>query len=174
MRKLLLVLLLLVSCGGDDPVTPRPTAGEDRSVTGEKVTLPPPPAGGFDPAVTVTFEGAPPIRAEVARTPAQRNRGLMQRATLAEGEGMVFLFPRRHLGGFYMLGTLIPLSIAYVDRDTVVAVKEMEPCPGQQCPTYDPGGYYTLAVEAPKGFFGAHGVKAGTKVSITGPTQPPA
>lgn len=146
---------------------------DPRSVTGEKLVLPGPPPNGFDPAVTVTFEGAPPIQAEVARTSSQRRRGLMQRTELPEGTGMVFLFSRPVSDGFYMLGTLIPLSIAYVNGDTVVSVQEMEPCPTQRCPTYDPEAQYTFAVEARKGFFAEHGVAVGTKVTITGATQKP-
>lgn len=172
------LLLVLPACGDDGG---KPAAadcvlatGEPRSVTGQAVRIPPMPANGFDPPVTVTFEGAPPIRARVARTVEQRSRGLMQCTSLPEGTGMLFLFPYRAENGFYMKGTLIPLSIAYVDGDRVVATREMEPCPGEQCPTYAPGKPYTAAVEAVAGFFPQHGVKEGTKVSLDGTTASPA
>lgn len=178
--------LLPVACSDDggvgrpaDSRTPSAAAsstdpgdGQERSITGEPVDLPPAPVGGFDPPVIVRFDSAPALRAEVARRPDQRSRGLMQRRTLPDGTGMAFLFPGRSRGGFYMLGTLLPLSIAYVDGDRVVSTAEMEPCPGQTCPTYPPEGAYTMAVEAPAGFFPAHGVKAGTKVRIEGETAP--
>ena len=137
-------------------------------------TLPSPPPAGFDPPVTVTFEGAPPIRAEVARTPDQRARGLMQRTELPEGTGMIFLFPGRVSVGFWMKGTLIPLSIAYVDGDRVVSTHEMTPCTADPCPDYPPTGPYTAAVEAPGGFFPRHGVRPGTRMTVSGETQPPA
>ena len=151
----LLAALLLVSCGSSDG------------------TLPASPSGGFGAAVTVTFEGAPPIAAEVARTPEQRARGLMQRASLPEGTGMIFLFPTRTTVGFWMKGTLVPLSIAYVDGDRVVSTAEMTPCRTETCPTYPPLGSYTAAVEAPAGFFPRHGVDAGTRMTVTGPTSAP-
>jgi hypothetical protein len=135
--------------------------------------LPEAPPGGFDPPVTVTFEGAPPIKAEVARRPDQRARGLMQRTELAEGEGMIFLFRGRNDGGFWMKGTLIPLSIAYVDGDRVVSTHEMTPCKREPCPLYPPAGPYTAAVEAPGGFFPKYGVKAGTRMTVTGATRAP-
>lgn len=135
--------------------------------------LPSSPAGGFDAPVTVAFEGAPPIKAEVARRPDQRTRGLMQRTALAEGEGMVFLFPHRVDTGFWMKGTLIPLSIAYVDGDRVVSTHEMTPCRKDPCPDYPPAGPYTVAVEAPAGFFPKYGVTAGDRMTLTGPTSPP-
>ena len=80
--------------------------------------------------------------------------------------------PKPPAGGFWMLGTLVPLSIAYLDGDTVVSTAEMVPCttPAKQCPTYPSTGSYTAAVEAPAGFFPAHGVRPGTKVRIEGPT----
>jgi uncharacterized membrane protein (UPF0127 family) len=153
--RAVLAALALVACAGESP------------------DLPAAPTGGFDAPVTVTFAGAPPIKAEVARTREQRARGLMQRTSLAEGEGMVFLFAGPVNTGFWMKGTLIPLSIAYVDRDRVVSTHEMAPCTEDPCPTYEPAGPYTLAVEAPGGFFPDHGVKAGTKVTLVGATAAP-
>ena len=152
-----LAALALTACAGGDAGGPLPTT----------------PAEGFDPPVTVTFDGAPPITAEVARKPDQRARGLMQRESLPEGQGMIFLFPRRVTVGFWMKGTLIPLSIAYVDGDRVVSIHEMTPCTADPCPTYPPAGPYTAAVEAPAGFFPNHGVKAGTRMTLTGATTPP-
>jgi uncharacterized membrane protein (UPF0127 family) len=135
--------------------------------------LPAEPEGGFDPAVTVTFDGAPPLRAEVARRADQRARGLMQRESVPDGTGMVFLFPSRVRVGFWMQGTLVPLSIAYVDGDRVVSTAEMAPCRKDPCPDYPPTGPYTTAVEAPAGFFPAHGVRAGTRMRIDGATRAP-
>lgn len=132
--------------------------------------LPPPPADGFGAPVIVRFDGAPPLLAEVASRRDQRARGLMQRRELPAGTGMIFLFPKRSSGGFWMLGTLVPLSIAYVDGDTVVSTAEMVPCtkPGRECPSYPSTASYTAAVEAPAGFFPAHGVEAGDKMRVDG------
>jgi uncharacterized membrane protein (UPF0127 family) len=138
-----------------------------------RAPLPATPEGGFDPTVTVTFAGAPPLTAEVARRPDQRARGLMQRTAVPEGTGMAFLFPRRVRVGFWMKGTLVPLSIAYVDGDRVVSTAEMLPCTKDPCPDYAPGGAYTMAVEARAGFFPDHGVGPGTAVTLTGATAAP-
>ena len=178
------VALALSACTGGTSDRPSPagrtgmptdatTSASPVPVPSTTLRLPPAPAGGFDPAVQVVIEGAPTLRAEVARRPDQRARGLMQRTSLADDAGMVFLFPQRGQGGFYMLGTLIPLSIAYVDGDRVVSTAEMVPCPGQQCPTYPPDGPYTMAVEAPSGFFPRYGVTAGTRIRVVGETAPP-
>ena len=173
------VLAGLAACSDDQAASP-PDGSTAASATSTvrpapstTLRLPPPPEGGFDAAVQVVIEGAPTLTAEVARRPDQRARGLMQRTTLAPDAGMVFLFPERGESGFYMLGTLIPLSIAYVDGDRVVSTAEMTPCPGQSCPTYPPAGPYTMAVEASSGFFPKWGVSAGDTVRIVGSTQSP-
>lgn len=161
LRPFLAGLLLVACSSGEGGAGPEPGG------------LPAPPAGGFDPPVTVAFQGAPVIKAEVARRPDQRARGLMQRTGLAEGEGMIFLFSQPSTGGFWMKGTLIPLSIAYVRDGKVVSTHEMTPCTADPCPDYPPDGPYTAAVEAPAGFFPKYGVKAGTAVTVTGATQAP-
>lgn len=132
--------------------------------------LPPPPSGGFGGPVTVHFDGAPALRVEVASRPDQRQRGLMQRRSLPENTGMIFVFPGRTTSSFYMRGTLLPLSIAYVDGTVVVSTAEMAPCPPgtEDCPTYPPAGPYTVAVEAPAGFFPRYGVRTGTRMRIEG------
>ena len=159
LRHLLPALLLAATaaCSGGDP---------------NGSALPPAPSNGFDPPVTVTFEGAPALKVEVARTSEQRARGLMQRTELAADGGMVFLFPGRTTVGFWMKGTLVPLSIAYVDGDTVVSTAEMTPCTDDPCPSYRPSGPYTLAVEATAGFFPSHGVGPGTRMTLAGATSP--
>jgi uncharacterized membrane protein (UPF0127 family) len=130
------------------------------------------PAGA---PVTVIFDGAPPLVVEVARTPEARARGLMYRRSVPAGTGMLFLFPAESNGGFWMRNTLVPLSIAYVNRDRVVSTAEMVPCPpgASQCPTYAAAGPYTAAVEAAAGFFPAHRIGPGTRMTVTGAPEAP-
>jgi uncharacterized membrane protein (UPF0127 family) len=102
---------------------------------------------------------------EVAATPAARERGLMGRTRVAPGTGMAFLFPADTATGFWMKGTLVPLSIAFVAADgRVVAVREMTPCLGDPCPVYGPGRSYRYAVELAAGAFAAAGVGEGSQV----------
>jgi uncharacterized membrane protein (UPF0127 family) len=99
----------------------------------------------------------------------------MQRETIQAGTGMLFVFPRPSSGGFWMLGTLVPLSIAYVDDGRVVSIAEMQPCPPADagCPTYEAAAPYTAAVEAPGGFFTEHGIRPGAVMSVDGSTPSP-
>ena len=145
-------------------------------------TAAPEPAASTSPAessqagqVRVSFNGAPTLAVEVASTPEQRALGLMHRAEVPVGTGMLFLFPGATTGGFWMKNTLVPLSIAYVNGDRVVSTAEMAPCPpaATQCPTYEAAGPYTSAVEARAGFFPSHGVRPGTRLFVSGTIPTP-
>lgn len=167
------------ACTRDTSREPPATSGGGASaVTGapSPVGGPPSPAEGFAGPVTVTVGDAAPLRAEVAHTPAQRAYGLMERDSVPAGTGMLFTFPVRGQGGFYMFRTQVPLSIAFVDQDRVVSVAEMTPCPSarpDECPTYEPTGPYTMAVEAPAGYFTDAGVQPGDPVTVRGTLPPP-
>lgn len=109
-----------------------------------------------------------------ADTPEERARGLMFRDALPRGTGMVFRFPLTSEGGFWMRNTLIPLSIAYAAPDgRLVAVLDMEPCPADPCPTYEPGAAYLTALEVPQGWFREVGVDVGWRIELPDGLPPP-
>lgn len=113
-----------------------------------------------------------PITIEVARKPAERSRGLMGRTELAQNAGMLFVYnsQRRADHGFWMYRTLIPLDIAYLDRDgTIDAIRHMEPCPSEQgrdCPTYQAGVPFYRALEMNLGYFEKQGISVGDRLSM--------
>jgi uncharacterized protein len=113
---------------------------------------------------------AAPLAVEVAETQAQRNRGLMQRESLAKDAGMLFLFdgPMAKGVGFYMYRTLIPLDVAFADTDgRIVSIMTMTPCPHEdprRCKVYRPGRAFVSALEVNAGFFERHGVKKGDRL----------
>ena len=55
------------------------------------------------------------VRAEMARTPAQQRRGLMDRKNIPDGTGMLFVFDKDEVLSFWMKDTPHPLSIAYIN-----------------------------------------------------------
>lgn len=106
-----------------------------------------------------------PLKVEVADTPERQAQGLMFRKTLAEDEGMVFLFPSPTAGGFWMKNTLIPLSIAFFDREGVILrILDMTPCRADPCPVYYPGVVYQGALEVNQGWFKRRGLTPGARV----------
>lgn len=121
--------------------------------------------GGEERHGTLRFEtrtGRVELPVELADSDGERRRGLMDRASLPAGAGMVFLFEREHQGGFWMKDTLIPLSVAFLDRDgRVLEILDMTPCASDPCPVYDPGVRYVAAVEVNRGAFARLGVAVG-------------
>lgn len=68
------------------------------------------------------------LNVEVASTPAQHEKGLMQRAHLPEDSGMLFVFDRPQRVCFWMKNTWIPLTAAFLLEDgTVSQLAHMTP-----------------------------------------------
>src|SRR5262245_20865480 len=57
---------------------------------------------------------------EVMHTPAGRERGMMYRDALAEGHGMLFVFPDESQRAFWMKNTLVPLDMVFIGRDGLI------------------------------------------------------
>jgi uncharacterized protein len=117
------------------------------------------------PSVTLASEDgqAWKVNVEVANTPSLRANGLMNRASLAEDAGMIFLFPKMDALSFWMKNTLIPLDMIFIRDDFSIAgiVENAEPL------TLDPRGVgvpsqYVLEVNG--GAAARHGIKAGSRV----------
>jgi uncharacterized protein len=125
--------------------------------------------GGRDDA-TVVLEGAggpTTIAVEVADSSEERNEGLRGREELDADSGMIFLFDEPVSARFVMEDTLIPLSIAFVDRaGRIVAIEDMEPCRSDPCPTYGPDRPFTAALEVNQGAFDRWGVGVGDRLRI--------
>jgi len=68
------------------------------------------------------------LTVEVARTDAQRERGLMGRKEIGPREGMIFVFDKDDHLSFWMKNTPTPLSIAFLSAEgKVLQIADMEP-----------------------------------------------
>ena len=113
--------------------------------------------------------GAPRVvlKVELARTQAERARGLMNRRSLAAKAGMVFLYPVAHRGGYWMKDTLIPLDIAFADaRGKILRIFTMQPCRRDPCRIYDPEVAYRSVLEVNAGSFRRWRVRAGDRIVV--------
>ena len=82
---------------------------------------------GDESSFELTIRGVT-LQVEIADTPELRERGLMGRRELPDGSGMLFVFDVPETRAFWMRETLIPLSIAYIDRQLVIReIHDMEP-----------------------------------------------
>ena len=99
------------------------------------------------------------IWVEVVRTPEERAQGLMGRKHLGEDEGMLFIFEKEDYHSFWMKKTLIPLSIAFIDREgKILKIADMEPLTLNSHPPPKPILY---ALEMKKGWFSTNGIQGG-------------
>lgn len=150
-------LMLASACGGGVP-----EAGPPTSATPASPTFGPLPTGTviFNPGTTRETR----LTVEIARSPQERQRGLMFRETLAADEGMLFDFGGESTEGFWMKNTLVPLSIAFVSLGGVIIdIQDMRPLDGTIHYSPQP---YRWAVEANWGWFSEHGVVVGDRVSV--------
>lgn len=102
------------------------------------------------------------IQVEVADTPELRSHGLMYRSELPEGTGMLFVFPKRTRGSFWMKNTPISLDMLFAKDDTIVATIE-------NTVPYDetfltPDASYTMTLEVPGGYAQRHGIHIGDRM----------
>ena len=117
-----------------------------------------------DPLPTITLRiGASTVRAEVADEPDERITGLMGRTHLAEGAGMLFVFREPRPLGFWMGGTLIPLSVAYINASGVIReIHDLQPL--DETPARSTFPDLSYALEVPQGWFQRQKILAGDRI----------
>jgi len=102
------------------------------------------------------------IQAEVANTMGTRSQGLMQRKSMAQGAGMVFVFDEAAAHCMWMKNTLIPLSVAFIDeRGEIVNIADMQPLDETTHCATRPVRY---ALEMNQGWFKKRGISPGTPI----------
>ena len=102
------------------------------------------------------------IDAQVAQAPHERQIGLMNRPTMPQHEGMLFVFEQPATQCFWMKNTLLPLTAAFVaDDGTIVNLADMQPHAEQSHCSTKPVRY---VLEMNQGWFGKKGLKAGSRL----------
>ena len=103
------------------------------------------------------------VCAEVVSQPQDRALGLMFRRSLAPDSGMLFVFDTDDFQRFWMKNTLIPLSIAFITRDSLITdVLEMAPL--DTTTPYSSSKPVRYALEMNSGWFQTHGIRPGDTV----------
>lgn len=84
----------------------------------------------------LTTPAKAPVRVEVelADDPAERAQGLMGRAALAQGTGMLFVYETPRPASFWMKNTLIPLDMLFFDDRGVLRHVHENAVPGDLTP----------------------------------------
>lgn len=100
---------------------------------------------------------------QLALTPEQHEIGLMYRAEMPQGEGMLFVFQNPTKQCFWMKNTILPLTAAFIaDDGTIVNLEDMKPQTTDSHCSLKPVRY---VLEMNQGWFVKKGIKAGFKLS---------
>lgn len=106
------------------------------------------------------------IVVEISRTQEEHEQGLMFRKSLAENEGMLFIFGSEETRYFWMKNTYIDLSIGYFDRDkTLVDIQDMKASSLMESrpKTYPSAKPAMYALEMNRGWFSKNKISIGHK-----------
>jgi len=162
----------LAACSGSDgdrsSTTTRPTASSPRARAGTERAAPeaePAEEPATQSRVWLEPPGREPVgvEVEVARTPAETQRGLMFRRHMDPNAGMLFQFARPRQLTFWMHNTFIPLDMVFITSDMrVLGVVENATPETDDAREVEGISQYVLEVNA--GYAREHGIAAGTMV----------
>jgi hypothetical protein len=108
--------------------------------------------------------GKASLTTEIAATPAQQERGLMWVTKLPDNDGMIFLQPKVTTATFWMKNTLIPLSVAFIDKNGVILeIHDMKAL--DETITRSDSDQVAYALETNLHWFALNGVKPGDKIT---------
>lgn len=108
--------------------------------------------------------GGVTVTAEIADTPALRERGLMGRDSLPENHGMLFVYADEQVRSFWMRNTPIALDIAFADRNgSIVNIETMEPNSDETTLSVSPAMY---ALEMSADWFANNNVGPGARIEF--------
>jgi uncharacterized protein len=109
-----------------------------------------------------TDKGAVAVKIEVAKTPAEQQRGLMFRRELLPNAGMLFVFAKEEEHRFWMKNTYVSLDMIFIDKDKRVVGVAPNTTP-LSTDTVTVGEPSTYVLEVVAGFAALHGVTRGTQ-----------
>ena len=107
------------------------------------------------------------IRVEIANTKTKREKGLGGRSSLNEGEGMLFLFPKKDQYTFWMKDMQFPIDIIWIADGRVADVTfDVPVSKNGDLPLYAPWVPVDRVLEVPANFIGHHKMTIGDPVEI--------
>ena len=155
---LVTAVLLMSGCGSGSG-----EGGADRVETSE-----PEIAFREDGRLTLARDGEPYIdlAIEIAETDSTRTRGMMQRTSVPDHSGMLFIFETEEDRAFWMANTPLSLDLIFISADsTIITIKKyMQPLSPQNVPSEGPAQY---VLEVVAGYSDTIGIIEGDRVSWT-------
>lgn len=103
------------------------------------------------------------IRVDVADTPALRERGLSGRQLLAEGQGMLFVFPVSGRPGFWMKDMRFPIDILWISSSGLIADMTADLSPSTFPTVFSSTADIQYVLEVPAGTVQKFGFRKGMR-----------
>ena len=148
-------LVVLGACEGDGPSASNGNGDQDEETIpfrkdGELTFL---RSGGEELTIDI----------EIAESDSARERGLMQRTSLPDMSGMLFIFRSEEIQSFWMANTPLALDLIFVNADSQIVDidKYTTPFSSESIVSDEPARY---VIEVQAGFADTHGITAGEGV----------
>lgn len=100
------------------------------------------------------------IQVELALSPEESARGLMERTEMGEDEGMIFLYPKPIRASFWMKNTLLPLDIGFFNSEGVL-LEIYRMYPRDETAVKSQSKEIHFALEMNQGWFSANKIRPG-------------
>lgn len=107
---------------------------------------------------------------EIAKTSLEKQVGLMNRKTLPQNEGMLFVYDQEKTISFWMKNTLIPLDIIWFNnnKEIVDIKKQAQPCINNQpCLVITPNNEAKYVLELNAGEAEKNKMKIGDQINFS-------
>ena len=109
--------------------------------------------------------GSKAVRVQLAVTPGEQQRGLMERRDLGANDGMVFVYLKPQQMHFWMHNTPTPLDIGFFNAEGVlIEVYPLQPFDERTVSSRSDAIQFPL--EMNQGWFAANGVRPGAKLDL--------
>jgi uncharacterized membrane protein (UPF0127 family) len=106
------------------------------------------------------------LQLQLALKPAEQQKGLMCREILDKNHGMLFLFERPGIRGFWMRNTRIPLDIGYFDSSgRLLEIHKLFPF--DETSINSRSREVLIAVETNRGWYAANNIQVGDRIEMS-------
>jgi|CXWK01.1.fsa_nt_gi uncharacterized membrane protein (UPF0127 family) len=120
---------------------------------------------GVDTRTTLKI-GQKLLKIDLANTPALRTLGLSGRGSLAPDHGMLFVFEKPDLHGFWMKEMNFSIDIIWIDASKKIVHIEERVSPESYPKIYIPDAQALFVLEVPAGFVTENKIRVGDEVKF--------
>ncbi len=117
-------------------------------------------------SLSVAEFGGVSLRIEYALSETEREKGLGGRDNIPKDYGMLFVFPKDDLYGFWMKDTLVPLDIFWLDNKGQVVSMALEVATSTYPHVFYPMAPARYVLETIAGFAREHSITTGTPLLL--------